>query len=232
MAPRPRPLFGGPRALAAAIVAAALAVAGCGAPSSGSPNPGASAVAPAASPIATPLPRGSFSFDLPAGWQAVAVRGNNDALLADLRRQNPAFADALAARLGDLTGSSTYVAFDASPGAVAKGDPAILIVTEVALPPDVTLEALATRIKGLVEQLIERHLDLRPLVVTAGQATSIAYVGPHLRPDGQPGTEAVTQVFYVMPGRGYAMTFAVPPGQADAYAKSIADIAGSFTIRN
>ena len=68
MAPRPRPLFGGPRALAAAIVAAALAVAGCGAPSSGSPNPGASAVAPAASPIATPLPRGSFSFDLPAGF--------------------------------------------------------------------------------------------------------------------------------------------------------------------
>jgi hypothetical protein len=41
----------------------------------------------------------------------------------------------------------------------------------------------------------------------------------------------VTQVLYVLPGRGYVMTFAVPPARADAYAQAVADIATSFTIR-
>jgi hypothetical protein len=41
----------------------------------------------------------------------------------------------------------------------------------------------------------------------------------------------VTQVLYVLPGRGYVMTFAVPTDQAADSAKEIADIATSFTIR-
>ncbi len=35
---------------------------------------------------------------------------------------------------------------------------------------------------------------------------------PLTRPDGEPGSAAVTQVLYVLPGRGYVLTFAVPPG--------------------
>ena len=36
---------------------------------------------------------------------------------------------------------------------------------------------------------------------------------------------------YVLPGRGYVMTFAAPPDRANDYAQAVADIATSFTIR-
>ncbi len=56
--------------------------------------------------------------------------------------------------------------------------------------------------------------------------------GASAQPSGPaPGAAAVTQVLYVLPGRGYVMTFAVPPARADAYAQAVVDIATSFTIR-
>jgi len=189
---------------------------------SGSAGPG---------PAATPLPPGAFTFDLPAGWVAVPVRGDHDALLAGVRAQNPAFAESLAARLAGLSDTTTYVAVDASPAAVKKGDVVMLVVTEVALPADVALQTFASTIKRQVEQLVEGTVDLRQIIVTAGQAFSLAYGAPVTRPDGKPGAAAITQVLYVLPGRGYVLTFAVPPDRANDYAQAIADIATSFTIR-
>ncbi len=230
------------RGLVLVLLAGTVAVAGCGATPSGSPSPGGTPAASTASPSGapgsaspgagiTPLPAGSFTFDLPAGWKAVPVGGDHDALLAGLRSQNPAFADSLAARLDNVAATTSYIAFDASPSAVEKGDLVTLIVTEVALPPDVTLETFATTIKGQVEQLVETDVQMRQILVTAGQAYSLAYGAPLTRPDGQPGALAVTQVYYVLPGRGYVMTFATPPARANDYAQAVADIATSFTIR-
>ncbi len=223
-------------------VLAAFAVAGCGAAPDASPaapaTPAASAApstGPSASadpgPVATPLPPGAFTFDLPVGWVAVPVSGSHDALLGGIRAQNPAFAESLAARLAGLSDTTTYVAFDSSPDAVKKGDLVMLVVTEVALPADVGLEAFAGTIKGQVEQLVEGTVDLRQITVTAGQAFSLAYGAPVTRPDGKPGAAAITQVLYVLPGQGYVMTFAVPPDRANDYAQVVADIATSFTIR-
>jgi len=233
---------GGRRALVLTACVAALAVAGCGAAPSASPvasalpaasaEPSAAPSGPAGSgPAVTPLPPGAFTFDLPAGWVAVPVTGSHEALLAGIRAQNRAFADSLAARLGSLSGTTTYVAFDASPDAVKKGDVAMLVVTEVALPADVALQTFAAAIKGQVEKLVEGTVDLRQILVTAGQAFSLAYGAPVTRPDGKPGAAAITQVLYVLPGRGYVMTFAVPPNRANDYAQAIADIATSFMIR-
>jgi hypothetical protein len=231
--------LGGRRILAAALLAGTVAVAGCGTPT-GSPSPSAVPQTPTTAPSGapgsggpgvTPLPAGSFSFDLPAGWRAVPVAGNHDELLATLRAQNPAFAESLAARLENLADSTSYVAFDASPSAVQKGDLVTLIVTEVPLPLDVTLETFATTIKNQVEQLVETDVPMRQILITAGQAYSLAYGAPLTRPDGEPGTLAVTQVYYVLPGRGYVMTFATPPARANDYAQAVADIATSFTIR-
>jgi hypothetical protein len=217
---------------------AALAVAGCGVVPDASPAATATPASPAApsattgpAPSITPLPPGAFTFDLPAGWVAVPVLGSHDALLARLREQSPVFADSLAARLEGLSDTTTYVAFDASPDAVRKGDIVMLVVTEVALPGDVALQAFASTIKGQVEQLVEGTVDLRQIIVTAGQAFSLAYGAPVTRPDGKPGAAAITQVLYVLPGRGYVMTFAAPPDRANDYAQAIADIATSFTIR-
>jgi hypothetical protein len=224
--------------LTACIAALAVAVAGCG----DAPGATAAVTATPAAPAApsattgpasstTPLPPGAFTFDLPAGWVAVPVSGSHDALLASLREQSPVFADSLAARLGGLSDTTTYVAFDASPDAVRQGDIVMLVVTEVALPGDVTLQAFATTIKGQVEMLVESTVDLRQVLVTAGQAFSLAYLAPVTRPDGKPALAAITQVLYVLPGRAYVMTFAAPPDRANDYAQAISDIATSFTIR-
>ena len=217
---------------------AALAVAGCGVSPGTTAAATATPAAPAApsattgpGPGATPLPPGAFTFDLPAGWVAVPVSGSHDALVARLREQNPVFADSLAARLGSLSDTTTYVAFDASKGGVKQGDIVMLVVTEVALPGDVVLQTFATTIKGQVEKLVESTVDLRQVLVTAGQAFSLAYMAPVTRPDGKPASAAVTQVLYVLPGRAYVMTFAAPPDRANDYAQAIADIATSFTIR-
>ena len=112
-----------------------------------------------------PLPPGAFTFDLPAGWVAVPVSGNHDTLLAGIRGQNPALAESLAARLGGLSDTTTYVAFDASSDAVQKGDLVMLVVTEVALPADVALQTFATTIKGQVEKLVEGTVDLRQILI-------------------------------------------------------------------
>jgi hypothetical protein len=233
---------GGRIALLLTACFAALALAGCGvtqdASPAGTPAPVASA-APSTEPsgsadsglAAPPLPPGAFTFDLPAGWVAVPVSGDHDALLAGIRAQNPAFAESVAARLAGLSDTTTYVAFDASTDAVKQGDLVMLVVTEVALPADVALQTFATTIKGQVEQLVEGTVGLRQIIVTAGQAFSLAYGAPVTRPDGKPGTAAITQVLYVLPGRGYVMTFAAPPDRANDYAQAIADIAMSFTIR-
>ena len=224
-------------AVALVSVAAAVVVTACGSSPSSSPRPSATPVASVAPgsatpvPGVTPLPAGSFTFDLPGGWKAVPVDGDHDALIATLSAQNPTFAESLGARLAALPDSATYFAFNASPSVVAKGDVVTLIVTEVALPLDVTLETFATTLKGDAEQLAEADLELRKILVTAGQAYSLAYAAPLLRPDGQEGALAVTQVFYVLPGRGYVMTFAAPPATANDYAQEIADIATSFTIK-
>jgi hypothetical protein len=232
---------GGPHrsvALTACFAAlAALAVAGCGAAPDATPT--ATVIPPAsAAPSSSiapggdvaPLPPGAFTFDLPGGWIAVPVSGSHDALVAGLREQNPVFADSLAARLGSLADTTTYVAFDASPDAVKQGSLVMLVVTEVQLPADVALPAFAATIKGQVEKLVEQTVDLRQILVTAGQASSLAYLAPVTRPDGKPAGAAITQVLYVLPGRGYVITFAAPPDRANDYAQEIADIATSFTI--
>jgi len=238
-APRSRPSAGsrGTAALAVALLAAAVAVAGCGTTSSGSPSPSGtpapSTTPPSGTPgpALTPLPAGSFTFDLPSGWKAVPVAGDPEALVTALAAQNPTFAESLGARLAALPESASYVAFNATPSVVAKGDLVTLIVTEVELPLDVTLETFANQLRGGAEQVAEADLELRKILVTAGPAYSLAYAAPLVRPDGQEGTVAVTQVFYVLPGRGYVLTFAAPPSAANDYAKDIADLATSFTIR-
>ncbi len=228
----------------AALALVVAAVAACGSPASSSPGPAATpgpTGAPGSGtpgpesgspgPSLTPLPAGSFTFDLPSGWKAVPVDGDHDALVTALTAQNPAFGESLGARLAALPDSATYFAFNASPSVVAKGDVVTLIVTEVPLPLDVTLETFATTLKADAEKIAETDLSLRQILVTAGQAYSLAYGVPLVRPDGQEGTLAVTQVFYVLPGRGYVLTFAAPPATANDHAKDIADIATSFAIR-
>ena len=113
--------------------AATVAVAGCGA-TTGSPAPAPPSTPTSRAvgrpgvrrpgPAVTPLPPGSFTFDLPTGWRAVPVAGNHDALLASLRAQNPAFAESLGgpARPTSRTPTS-YVAFDASPERGEEGRP-------------------------------------------------------------------------------------------------------------
>lgn len=235
-------------ALLALLAAAALLVAACGSSNpGGSSAPGGSAAtgSPPAAPSsptgspgsggpaagATPLPAGAFTFTLPSGWREVPVPGSHEALLASMRERNPAFADSLAARLGALAASTTYVAFDATPSVVQAGDLVTLVVTEVELPLDVSLETFAKTIQGQVAQLVEKDVQLDPVLLTAGRGYSLAYLAPITRPDGQTGSSAVTQVLYVLPGRGYVMTFAVPPARASDFSQAIADIATSFMIR-
>lgn len=223
------------RILAVGLVAASVALAGCGASSSAAPTAVPSA-APSAQPSGSapslnPLPPGSFTVDLPAGWRAVPVDGSHEAIVAAVRTRNPAFADSLEARLANLSDSTTYVAVDTSPAAVQDGAPVMLVVTEVALPADVSLQTFATTIQGQVRQLVETDVELSQILVTAGQAFTMTYEAPVTRPDGRTGTATVTQVLYVLPGRGYVLTFAVPTAQASDYAREIAEIATSFTIR-
>lgn len=234
---RPTPGSAARWTLASVLVAAAVALAGCGPSPSASPSalPTAGPTAPPGSaepaPGVTPLPPGSFTLDLPAGWRSVPVDGDHDTLVASFRSENPAFADSLEARLANLSDTTTYFAFDASPDAVQQTDLVTLVVTEVALPLDVSLQTFATTIQGQVEMLIEGDVELRQILITAGQAYSLAYLAPVTRPDGKPASAAVTQVLYLFPGRGYVMTFAVPPALANDYAQAVADIATSFTIR-
>jgi hypothetical protein len=235
------------------VVVATAALAGCGASTSSAPPavattqaPATAATAPApqtppvetlpagATPSpagATPLPAGSFTFDLPGSWRAVPLDASHDGLVADLRKTNPAFADSLQARLANAADATSYFAFDGSSAAVKAGDLATLAVTEVDLPPTVSLETFATTVQKQVSQLVESDVELRKILVTAGQAYSLAYTAPLTRPDGQPGSVAVTQVLYVLPGRGYVLTFSTPTDRANDYAQVVADMATSFTIR-
>ena len=240
MSSRCRPSPGGRRILALALLAATVAVAGCGA-TTGSPSPSAAPAAPATSPSSVPgsggpapstapLPSGSVTFDLAPGWRAVPVSGNHDELLATLRSQNPAFADALAARLDNISATTTYAAFDLSPSTVEKGELVTLLVTEVELPSDVTLDTFATTIEGQVERLTDTDVVLRQVLLTAGPAYSFAYGGQLPGPNGEPGTPSVTEVCYTVPGRGYVLTFATPADRANDYLKAIADMATSFSI--
>jgi hypothetical protein len=220
-------------------------LAGCGATPSpspvasdgptGSPSQGPSATPATAAPdgspaAATPLPPGAFTIDLADGWQSVPIDGDSTALLAELDATNPEFAESLGARLDALPDSASYVAFDASRDVVSAGDVATLTVTEVDLPPDVALETFATTVQSQVEQLVEGDVELRQILVTGGQAYSLAYLAPLTRPDGEPGMVAVTQLLYTLPGRGYVVTFAVPPERANDYAQEVADMATSFAI--
>lgn len=241
MAPRSRPR--GRRAsirgiVAGAAVAAVLAA--CGATPSASPTD-SSSPAPSASPAvtsapegspaaATPRPPGAFTIDLADGWRSVPLDGDQTALLAELGATNAGFAESIGARLDALPDSASYVAFDGSKEAVGAGDVATLIVTEVDLPADVALQTFATTVQSQVELLVEADVELRPILVTAGQAYSLAYLAPLTRPDGEPGMAAVTQVLYVLPGRGYVVTFAVPPERANDYAEEVAEMAQSFAV--
>jgi hypothetical protein len=188
------------------------------------------AVTPTPPAIPTPDVRGAFTIDLPRGWERVPVGGDHEALLTDLARVNPVFAESLGARLANLPDTAVEFAFDRSEAAVAAGDLVTLSVTEVDLPPDVALETFARTVQTQVERLVEADVELRRILVTAGKAYSLAYLAPLTRPDGQLATVAVTQVLYTLPGRGYVMTFAVPPARADDYARVVAEIATSFAI--
>jgi hypothetical protein len=205
----------------------ALLVAACGTAPSPAPTP---ALTPKPPAIPAPLPPGAFTLDLPRGWQSVPVDGDHEALLADLARANPVFAESLGARLANLPDTATKFAFDGSPAVVSAGDVVTLTVTEVDLPADVALETFAGTVQGQVERLVEADVELRRVLVTAGQAYSLAYLVPLTRPDGQPASVAVTQLLYVLPGRGYVITFAVPPARANDYAPVVSDIATSFAI--
>jgi hypothetical protein len=158
------------------------------------------------------------------------VGGDHEALLAELAAANSEFAESLGARLANQPDTATKFAFDGSQAAVSAGDVVTLTVTEVDLPADVALETFARTVQGQVERLVEADVELRRILVTAGQAYSLAYLAPLARPDGQLATIAVTQVLYTLPGRGYVMTFAVPPARANDYARVVADIAASFAI--
>lgn len=227
VAPRGRRRGAAPVLVATALLA--VVVAACG--SAPTPSPAPASPAPATpGPVATPLPPGAFTFDLPDGWQAVEIDASHDELLAALAATNPAFAESLGARLANLADSATFVAFDGSPAAVEAGDLVTLTVTEVDLPPDVTLTTFAETIRTQAEMIVEDDVELRRILVTAGEAYSLAYPAPFTRPDGQPAAVAVTQVLYTLPGRGYVITFAVPPDRANDYSAAVAEIATSFTI--
>lgn len=204
------------------------------APASLSPTEPAPGATPAAAatpgPDATPLRPAAFTFDLPDGWQSVPVGEDHADLVAALTERNPAFAESLGARLDSLPPSATYVAFDGGADAVTAGDVAMLTVTEVDLPADVTLTTFARTIQDQVQQLVENEVELRKILVAAGEAYSIAYFAPITRPDGQTASAAVTQVLYVVPGRGYVATFATSLDRANDYAREVADIATSFTL--
>lgn len=218
------------RLLLTALVAAfAVSLAACGTGPSASP-PSASPAPVTPGPSATQLPPGAFTLDLPDGWQVVPVDGDHAALLAELEAVNREFAESLGARLANLPDSATYVAFDASAEAVEAGDVVTLIVTEVDLPPDVDPETFAETVRSQAEMNVEQDVELRRILVTAGEAYSLAYAAPFTRPDGQPAAVAITQVLYVLPGRGYVLTFAVPPDRANDYSEVVADIATSFAI--
>lgn len=245
--PEPRP---GGRALSAAMLVAIVAAA-CGAtpsaapaspspapatsaPASSTPAPSSSAAASASGgprASATPFPAGSFTFDLPAGWKVIPLDGSHDALLAAFRAKNPAFADSLQARIAALPGTATYMAVNASPDVVAKGDVVTLIVTEVNLPADVQLETFAKAIQSQVKQIVESDVPLKPVLLSSGRGYSMAYTAQLTRPDGQQASVAVTQVLYLVPGRGYVMTFAAPQSRAQDYAQDISDVATSFRIK-
>jgi len=217
-------------------LAAALLVAACGAPSS-SPAATAAGTAPAApggssspAPSGAALPPGAFTVTLPHGWRAVPVAGSHEALIAELRKTNPAFAESLAARLANLAATATYAAFDASGAAIAAGTLATLVVTEVDLPPDVSLQTFTANVQQQVQQLVEQPVQARRILIASGEAYDIEFVAPITRPDGTEGSAAVTQVLYVVPGRGYVMTFTAPPSAAADYARVFAGIATSFTI--
>jgi hypothetical protein len=215
------------------VLGAGIALAGCGtAPSE--PPATASPSAPSGTPAAvfTPLPPGSFTVDLPDGWRDVPLDGRYEELVAGLRAANRPFGESLQSRLENVAETSTYFAFDASPEVVASGDLVTLVVTEVALPTDVSVQAFATTVQRQVEQLVEGDVELREVLVTAGQAYSLAYLAPLTRPDGQPASMAVTQVMYALPGRGYVISFFVPPARANDYAEVVATIATSFRIAN
>ena len=224
-------------ALLALALALAFVMAGCGATPDPTPavatapsTPAAATPSGAPTPAATPLPPGSFTFDLPAGWRAVPLDGSHDGLVAELAAVNPSFAESLGARLSGAPDTATYFAFDGSPQAVATGDVVTLVVTEVDLPLDVSEETFAAGVRDQVERLIEGTVELRQILVAAGRASSMAYLAPLTRPDGQEGTIAVTQVLYALPGRGYVITFGAPPPRANDYARTLADIATSFRI--
>lgn len=217
------------RLVLAGLALIAMVVGGCG--SAPSPSPAPASPTPATpGPSATPLPPGAFTFDLPDGWQVVEIDGSYDDLLAELAATNPEFAESLGSRLENLPDSATFIAFDASPEAVAAGDLVTLIVTEVDLPPDVDLATFAETVRTQAEMNAEQDVELRRILVTAGEAYSLAYAAPFTRPDGQPAAVALTQVLYVLPGRGYVITFAVPPDRANDYSEIVAEIATSFTI--
>jgi hypothetical protein len=177
-----------------------------------------------------PLPAGSFTFTLPEGWQSVPVTGDHGDLIATLAAANPEFAASLEARLANLPDTATYVAFDGSSEAVASGDVVTLTVNEVDLPATTSPATFAGTVQAQVEQLVEAEVELRSVELTAGPGYSLAYLAPLTRDDGKPGLMAVTQVLYALPGRGYVMTFGVPPERANDYAETVAEIATSFTL--
>lgn len=229
------------RTLALALLAAAVVLAGCGPAPAPTPSPSpapspTAGVTPAPgsvepAPDVTTLPPGAFTMDLPAGWRSVPVDGDHDALVGSFRSRNTAFADSLESRLASLSDTTTHFAFDASADAVEHAALVTLVVTEVALPLDVSLRTFAVTIQDQVKQLVEADVELRRILISAGEAYSLGYVAPLMRPDGQPAAAAITQVLYVLPGRGYVLTFAAPPDRANDYAREMADIATSFTIR-
>ena len=114
---------------------------------------------------------------------------------------------------------------------VAKGDVVTLIVTEVNLPADVQLETFAKAIQSQVKQIVESDVPLKPVLLSSGRGYSMAYTAQLTRPDGQQASVAVTQILYLVPGRGYVMTFAAPQSRAQDYAQDISDVATSFRIK-
>lgn len=239
-----RPGAVGVALLCLALGVAVVGVAACGASSSATPGASPSAAptaapsaapgtatpgTPGAGPGASPLAPGAFTVDLPTGWRQVSTTGD-DALLAELAKKNPAFAQSLQSRLDNLSDNATYVAVDARESTVGAGNVVTLIVTEVDLPADVSLQTFTNTIQGQVQQLVEEPVAATRILVAAGEAYIIEYVAPIERADGTTAQAAITQVLYVVPGRGYVMTFSAPPAVATDYGKVFADIATSFTL--
>ena len=236
-----RPSVGRWRACLGLSVAAALLVGACGASPTTAPGSPEATTSPAATPAgsaassgppstAVPLPPGAFTVALPAGWKAVPVAGDHAALIAEIRNANPAFADALASRLANLAATATYVAFDDTAAAIANGRVVTLVVTEVELPPTVSLQTFTNTVQEQVQQLTEQPVEAKRIVIASGEAYDLEFIAPIQRSDGSQATAAITQVLYVVPGRGYVMTFTAPPSVAPSYGKTFAEIATSFRI--